>query len=330
MIKYVISAALFCVALSFSTAQKRDVSFESGDLTLKGTLYSPKGKGPFPAVVFVHGSGPEVRKNSKFSARWLASIGYVALTYDKRGAGESDGEDSEWRRFSFETLASDVVAAVEFLSQREEVDAARIGLHATSQGGWVAPLAAAKTDLVSFMVIKSASVCSVGEDRVFERAERLKGEGFSATDLAEVREMQLVEGKTTEDDDTPDQFSRLFEQYKAKAWFPRVYGGRDPFAPSLVSYRRWYATIVDFNSIPILQQLDIPIFWIFGDPNLDKLGPVEQSMAAVSQLKASGKSYQLQSYAGQGHNVSERSYEKELYDWLIKINGDEGFKFRKH
>ena len=205
-------------SISLHATEKREVSFKNGDINLKGTLYIPKGPGPFPAVVFVHGSGPETGKNSSYSAKWFASIGYVALAYDKRGSGASDGEEKEWSRFNFNDLAGDVLAAVNFLTTHKKVDKSKIGIHAASQGGWVAPLAASKTDLISFMIIKSASVCSVHEDRIFERSERLKKEGFTETDIMEASAMQEVEAKTTKGDNLSDDWTTLFDQNKSKIW----------------------------------------------------------------------------------------------------------------
>lgn len=311
-----------------SAVEKKDVSFKSGDITLSGTLYLPKGEGPFPALVFVHGSGAETRKNSSYSAKWLASIGYAALIYDKRGTGKSQGGENEWSRFSFDNLANDVVAAVNFLSGTPKIDAGKIGLHASSQGGWVAPLSASKTDLVSFMIIRSASVTSVGDDRIFERSARLKKEGFSESQIEQAREMQRAEAKTSSERE--DTFSQLFEANKDKAWFSRVYGGSSPFSEFLVGYRKWYATIVDFDPLPILKSLDIPVFWIFGDPLLDDKGPVQQSVQHVESLKQTGKNYQLVQLDGVGHNIPEKRYERTLYDWLNKINLYSGFKFKKH
>lgn len=316
--------------IRLQATDKREVSFKNGSVNLKGTLYIPKGEGPFPAVVFVHGSGPETRGNSSYSAKWFASIGYVALAYDKRGSGESDGEEKEWKRFSFNDLAEDVLAAVNFLATQEEVDKTKIGIHAASQGGWIAPLAASKTDIISFMIIKSASVCSVHEDRIFERSERLKKEGFSAADIKEVREMQVVEAKKTEEDNLPDHWTSLFEQNKNKIWFSRVYGGTDPFEQSLVAYRKWYATIYDFDSVTYLNQIDIPIFWIFGDPQLDKNGPVNKSIETLNAMGISGKPYVVHSFQKEGHNVKERKYEKSLYNWLSETNNFYKFKFKKH
>src|SRR6056297_566209 len=65
----------------------QEIEFYSDDIKLSGTLYLPETDGPFPALVFVHGSGAETRDNSAYSAKWLSSLGYAVLTYDKRGTG---------------------------------------------------------------------------------------------------------------------------------------------------------------------------------------------------------------------------------------------------
>ncbi len=312
----------------FAYSKTRDVTFKSADgVLLSGTVYLPKGVGPFPAVVFVHGSGQETRKNSSYSAKWLASLGYVALAYDKRGVGKSGGNESFSNRFSFKTLASDVVAAVNHVKSMPEVDAAKIGLHATSQGGWVAPLAVASSSSISFMIIKSASVCTLEEDRIFERAARLKSEGFAEEDLLEVREIQLHEPKYLNANEE-DKFIELFEKYRSKPWFGRVYPDGPP--ESLDSYRLWYGTIAKYDPIVFLEKINTPIFWIFGDKDLDGLGPVKLSIKNLSILEEEGKKYQVHSYGGEGHNVAEKKYELDLFKWLQKINDQHSKEFKKH
>ncbi len=330
-LRFVAMISLF-IALATPTATlagEEAVSFKSGDLSLSGTLILPAGEGPFPAVVFVHGSGAETRDNSSYSARWLASIGYAALIYDKRGTGKSEGSDDDWRRFSFENLANDVVAAVDYLKSHKKIDSDKIGLHAASQGGWVAALATSKTKAIRFMVIKSASVCTVGEDRIFERSARLAREGFSAEEISQAKEMQLVEAKRP-DDTRPDPYNVLFEKYKNARWFSRVYPGDSPTTEALVSYRTWYATIVDFDPVKLLKESDVPVCWIFGDPELDQSGPVEASIAAVSDLKEQGKPYLTLQFEEQGHNIEESVYERALFDWLNDVNDYQGYEFKKH
>ncbi len=305
-------------------ANKEKVTFYNGDIKLSGTLYTPKGEGPHPAIIFVHGSGPELGKNSSYSAKWLASIGYVALSYDKRGVGDSGGTEDLWRNFNFGDLADDALAAARFLESKSFVDSDAIGLHATSQGGWVAALASSKSNLISFMIIKSASVCTVEEDRISERAARLTSEGFAKKDLEEVQQMQKTEPYLEES----DSFQTFWEQFITKPWFRKVYAADTP--ESLVNYRKWYATIAYFDPVEHLNEVEIPIYWIFGNPELDQMGPVTQSIENVNNLKNKGRNYVVLQVKDQGHNIKESAYEKPLYDWLLILHGERGYPFKKH
>ena len=311
------------------TAKRVEVVFKSADGTqLSGTVFIPNGKGRFPAVVFVHGSGKETRKNSVFSAKWFASIGYVALVYDKRGTGKSSGDTTFPDRFDFNTLAEDARAAVDHLLGFSEVDTSRIGLHAVSQGGWVAPIVATRASKVSFMIVKSASVTTVEEDRIFERTARLRSEGFTEQDLEEAKQMQLVEPKYP--DQVNDDFIELFEAYKSRSWFHRVYPDVPPTDESLTAYRTWYASNVQFDPVEYLENLTVPVFWIFGDAKYDTHAPVAQSLENLRLLESRGKKYVVKVYAGEGHTISERKYELALFKWLQVTNSYDEYVFKRH
>jgi hypothetical protein len=73
------------------TVHEEEVRFRNGDVELAGTLLLPAGPGPHPAVVFLHGSGPEGRWASNYLARRVVRGGIAALVWDKRGVGESAG-----------------------------------------------------------------------------------------------------------------------------------------------------------------------------------------------------------------------------------------------
>lgn len=65
------------------------IAFPSGNLTLYGVLYKPNGPGPFPAVVFNHGSAPGMYSSEAFAALGpvFAQHGWVFFGPYRRGQG---------------------------------------------------------------------------------------------------------------------------------------------------------------------------------------------------------------------------------------------------
>lgn len=147
------------------------ITFQSGDVTLAGTLDMPAGEGPFPAIVTVHGS-PPLTRNDIYNLRishFFVQNGFAVLRYDKRGAGESEGEwpnvgTHEEGEANVHILAADALAGVEFLKNHDLIDPNRIGLVGHSQAGWIIPLAASKSPDVAFMIISSGPVTTVGQE----------------------------------------------------------------------------------------------------------------------------------------------------------------------
>jgi dienelactone hydrolase len=125
------------------------VTFASGPLTLHGFLYRPEGDGPFPAVVYNHGS--EAMPGSRSDeAVFFVPHGFVLFVPHRRGqgrsrdAGEHIARLSDRARVVDELVAQtdDVLAAVQYLRSQPYVDAARIAVAGCSFGGIVSLLAA--------------------------------------------------------------------------------------------------------------------------------------------------------------------------------------------
>jgi dienelactone hydrolase len=129
-----------------------DVSFTTSDgLRLEG-WYVPTKNGA--TVIVVPG-----RKGPQKAARMLAEHGYGVLLFDRRGEGESEGDPNGlgWAG------TRDVQAAIAFLSDRPEVDEARIGALGLSVGGEVLLQAAAELDGLQAVVSEGAGIRSVRE-----------------------------------------------------------------------------------------------------------------------------------------------------------------------
>ncbi len=123
------------------------IFFQSGDLKLRGKLVNPTGSGPFPLLVLVHGSENLSAVDTYTQHYLFARSGFATLVFDKRGTGQSEGKFTG----SFTKLADDVVAAIHHMRSLNKIDGRNIGLVAFSQGGWVAPLAATKSNEIKFI-----------------------------------------------------------------------------------------------------------------------------------------------------------------------------------
>jgi dipeptidyl aminopeptidase/acylaminoacyl peptidase len=119
------------------------VQFRSAGLELAGLLHLPADykKGERRAAFLVmHGFGSNRQSEGmRIAAELYASLGYVALRFDFRGCGESEG--ARGRVICLEQVA-DARAALEFLMDRPEVDPKRIGIYGHSFGAAVAVYAA--------------------------------------------------------------------------------------------------------------------------------------------------------------------------------------------
>jgi uncharacterized protein len=141
---------------------EEEVVYENKEAGIKlaGTLTLPRSKGPFPAVMLITGSGQQNRDEEILGHRpflvlsdYLTRQGIAVLRVDDRGIGGSTGNFSQ---ATTEDFAGDVLAGIEYLKSRKEIDPNRIGLIGHSEGGIIAPLLAIHSPDVAFIVLMAA------------------------------------------------------------------------------------------------------------------------------------------------------------------------------
>ena len=140
--------------------QEEDVKYDNTTaegVTLAGTLSLPNTSGPHPVVVLISGSGPQNRNEELLGhkpflvlADHLTRQGIAVLRYDDRGVGESTGDFASATSADF---ATDVEAAVSYLKSRKDINPNKIGLIGHSEGGLIAPMVAAKSKDIAFIVL---------------------------------------------------------------------------------------------------------------------------------------------------------------------------------
>jgi carboxymethylenebutenolidase len=132
-----LSALLIAMTISAFAADGTSVSYKSGDETVNGILYTPQGKGPFPALVVIHewwGMNDWVKEQ----ASKLADQGYVALAIDLyRGkvATTPDQAHEIMRGVPSDRANRDLLAASSFLRAQKNVNPAKVGAIGWCMGG---------------------------------------------------------------------------------------------------------------------------------------------------------------------------------------------------
>ena len=159
---------------------EKDVQVGSGDWVLPGKLDLPKGDGPFPAVVLVHGSGPEDMDESvggvkvfKDLGQGLASAGIAVLRYDKRTKVYALKMAADQSTLTVrEEVLSDVYAALALLRRTDGVDPKRLFVLGHSLGGMLAPRIAMADRKLAGIIIMAGNTRPL-EDLILEQMDYL-------------------------------------------------------------------------------------------------------------------------------------------------------------
>src|SRR6185369_7709526 len=150
---------------------------------LAGTLTLPQGRGPFPAVVMITGSGAQDRDETILGHKPFAVIadrltrdGIAVLRVDDRGFAKSTGD---FTKATDDDFAVDAAANVAFLRKRPDIDPKRVGLIGHSEGGLVAPKVAAKDPKIAFIVLMAGPGVPLSE--VLREQRRLLSPAMGVT-----------------------------------------------------------------------------------------------------------------------------------------------------
>jgi pimeloyl-ACP methyl ester carboxylesterase len=251
----------------------RDVVIHNRDVHIAGTLYLPLSPGTHPAVVMVMGSGDQGRTSQGYRAwgPFFAERGLVALLYDKRGVGGSNGD---WKRSTFLDLAGDATAASDLLSKQLEVDSKRLGMMGISQGGWIAPLAASKTHSIKFLILDVAPAVTTEEQEI-ERVEyTMKRDGASPEDIREALDYTKQAFLCAYSGKGWPELKKRSEELKSRPWAATV---------GLVKNEAELETIrlQKFDPVPSLTEITIPVLALYG--GIDTLVPPQENEAKMRQ-----------------------------------------------
>jgi len=302
--------------------REEPVTFTNGDVALSGTLVLPAAARPVACVVLFHGSGPEPRNLEM--ARWFAEQGVAALTYDKRGVGGSTGD---FRTVPFMDLYLDGLAGVAFLKRRRDIDASRVGVWGLSQGGWLGPLAASRSNDVAFVIAVSGPGVSPGEQMVFYYANQLRAEGVPEADVQAMTMLRRHVWQSIHDGRDLAVVRSRIEAARAKTAHVPVKAQLDDLSQSTKhAGNLWIAQEMNYDPVVALRRLKVPILFLFGED--DRLVPVDDSVRIIRDTLTTTHhpDFTIRTFPGADHTMhvadadgSRRhaaEYLSAMRDWL--------------
>ncbi|WP_084711317.1 alpha/beta hydrolase family protein [Nevskia ramosa] len=261
-------------AAAMATARvEEEVRFRgaSDEVMLAGTLSRPAYVArdlPVPAVVLIHGSGPNDRDETLYGHkpfRMLAaafeSAGYAVLRYDKRGVGESGGN---LRAATLVDYAADAEAAFDYLRSRPDIDATRIGLLGHSEGGMIAPMIAARRSDVAWLVLLAPPTVPGRAISEYQNVQGALDRGASEqAALAAAAEAGRLFDILQADLPTEQRDARLCTALQ------RI-GEQRQLSPAFVEGQRqslsspWFRHILSYDPAPVLEKIRKPALVLFG------------------------------------------------------------------
>lgn len=274
----------------------------SAGIHLAGTLVLPEGTGPFPAVVFVSGSGPQDRDETLMGhkpflviADDLARHGVASLRCDDRGVGGSEGNEME---STIRDFATDAEAGLAFLATQPKIDRKAIGILGHSEGGLIAPLVASTNREVAFLVLLAPPGEPVKSLMLRQIHDVLRQSGVADSLVQRVMATQsedyaLITDNTLSRDEVQQKLrastaARRSQFTDAERALLRV------DAASIeqgirVSTTPWFRSLLREDPAVYLRTIKIPVLALFGDKDL-QVAAEPNAKAVRDSLAAAGNS----------------------------------------
>ncbi|MDZ7613747.1 MAG: alpha/beta fold hydrolase [Flavobacteriaceae bacterium] len=278
-----------------------EVTFQNteANISLAGTLTLPDSKGNFPAVILISGSGPQDRNEEVYGhkpflvlADHLTRNGIAVLRYDDRGVGKSTGD---FKAANTADLATDAESAIAYLKTRKEINKMEIGAIGHSEGGLIAPMLAANSKDLNFIVLLAAP--GLRGDKVLLQQQEFfaKASGVSEEEIQRNRGVNAVafeiilnykDQKKMEEE--LSNYLRVVLQNDKKIVLPAgtsldayIAGQMNQIASP------WMQYFLRYDPVPALEKVQCPVLALYGEKDL-QVPPKENSVAVEKAFNTGG------------------------------------------
>jgi len=277
-----------------------DVRFQNrkANITLAGTLTLPTTSGNYPVVILISGQGPHNRDEETYGhkpfliiADYLTKKGIAVLRFDDRGIGQSSGDFTSATSLDFVT---DIESAVSYLKSRKEIDKNKIGLIGHSEGGLIAPIVAAKSQDVAFIVLLAGM--GLPGDKLMLMHEELieRAMGVPEAEIQKSKNFIADISKLLSKSKDPQIFKADLVEY-AKQNFENIPTYIKPPEMTKEEYisaqidrfsSPWWQFVLRYNPATSLEKVTCPVLALNGEKDLQV--PSKENLAAISNALKNG------------------------------------------
>ncbi len=296
-----------------------DVTFKNikDKIVLAGTLTLPEKDGNFPAVVLISGSGPQNRDEEIMGhkpflvlANHLTKNGIAVLRFDDRGTAESKGDFATATSLDF---ATDVKSAIIYLQTRKEINKNQIGLIGHSEGGIIAPIVAAETKEISFIILLAGT--GIRGDQLLLLQQELIGKsmGVSEGELQETRSINKaafdIVIKSTDTETLKTELTNYIKQTLKDNPEPE-----NPVGMSEADFiklqvdqltSRWIQYFIKYDPSPTLEKVKCPVLAINGEKDLQVSAKVNLEAIERALVKGGNKNITIKELPNLNHLFQE-------------------------
>ena len=261
-------------------------------------------------LVAVHGAGEGTRDSPilRHLHDVLPPAGFGVVTFDRRGEGKSSGDASRGR---FDVQARDALAVL------AAVDVPRSGLFGYSQGGWVAPLAAAQSRDVGFLVVVASPGVTPSQQMMYATESQLRLAGHDEGAVANALELRRDFEAWVHQPQPARELEARLSAAADEDWFGVL------FLPPLLlddDGRRLWIEEMDFDPRPVFARVRVPTLALWGED--DSWTPVAPSVEAWQQACGSVETLVLPNVE---HDLTRpdgtftEEFDHRLVEWLSRI-----------
>lgn len=304
-----------------------EVVFTNETVQLAGTLYKPDTQTTYPALVVLHAANGGSRQFPFYQhlVTYLPACGMAVLLFDRRGSGHSSGD---FETSSFETLAEDGNAAVNYLRTRDDINKKQIGLYGISQGGWIAPLVVGLRSDIAFLIIVSGCGVSPAKQMDYGATYTLRQQGFTENTIAQAIALRNRVNEYYRGHISREAISAELDSAQSEPWFQGAYINSSKDLPEDVTKGKWWHEL-DYDPLLIWKQIQPPTLFLFAED--DRWVPVVESTSKLEKATAHLKDLAIIQIKGTDHlmyktrdkkaeTISEE-YVETMVAWLMKRIG---------